>query len=95
MVPLLQGAGGIDRRVRGCDDLMLRIGRSEVRVAANVVIGQHIVPKRMAVLYAEPVTPVVSVSAVLRRTTLRIDRASVRSNAKVATADLVFLSGQM
>ena len=70
---------------------MPRIGRSEVRVAANVLIGQHVMPERKTVLHAEPVAPVVTVSTVLRRSTLWVDGTGVRTYSKVAAAELMLL----
>jgi hypothetical protein len=48
----------------------------------------------MAVLHAEPTAPVISVPAVLRRSALRVDRAGVWADAKVAAADLMLLPGK-
>ena len=60
------------------------VGRRHVRVAAQVVVGQHELVHRVAVCVAEPVVPIVAVAAVLRGAGLRIEQALVGPDAKVA-----------
>ena len=69
-------------------DVQLAVGRRHVRVAAQVVVGQHELPHRIAVVAAEPVVPVVAVAAVLRVAGLRIELARVGADAKVAAVGI-------
>src|SRR5262249_9173906 len=84
----------IDRSDAGRDgDVDARIGRRQVRIAAQVVVGQDVVPHRIAVVAAEPVAPVVAAAAVLRLTALQVDLAGVGLDAKIATANVHDLAG--
>ena len=52
-------------RIGGGDDLLLGIGESNVRIASQVAVFEHVVEKRVAVVATEPVAPVVGVAAEL------------------------------
>src|SRR5437868_1496231 len=88
-------AGRIDGRIFRRDDLLHRVGRSDVRVAPAVMILQNLMPERPGIHLAEPITPVVRVAPELRRPALRIHLAGVRSEAKIAAANGVFLAVDM
>ncbi len=80
-------ARGEDGRIRAAGELDASIGRGEVRIASQVVIGQDVMPERMGILRAEPVAPVVPVATELGRATLGFDFAGVGPEAEIATAD--------
>ena len=67
--------------------------RCEMGIAAEVMIGQHIVPAGLGVVQTEPVPPVVPIAAVLRGTGLRIHQPFVHTDAKVASVDVRYLTG--
>ena len=56
-----------------------------MRIAAQIMIGQHVLIHGIAVGVAEPVVPVVAIAAVLRHAGLRIEQALVGPDAEVAT----------
>src|SRR5437762_2406653 len=64
-----------------------RAWRGNVRIALEVMILQHVMPDRRAVLHAEPIAPIVRIAAELRRPALRFEQAGVRANSKIAAAD--------
>ena len=59
-----------------------------MRIAADVVIGQNVLPHRIAVVAAEPVAPIVAAAAVLRLAGLRVERAVVGADAEIAAAQV-------
>src|SRR4051812_37660210 len=63
-------------------------GRSNVSIAADVVIGQGIMPGECAVITTEPVAPIVTCTALLREAADRLKLASIRVHAKIAAADI-------
>ena len=88
MVAFLRLAGGMDRRLRGREHHDPPVRRGEVGVAAQIVVGQDIVPERTGVLRAEPVAPVVAVAPELRRPGGGFQLAGVGPETEVAAADL-------
>jgi hypothetical protein len=69
-------------------DVLLVRGRGEVRIAAEVVVFERVVPQRVAVVAAEPVSPVVALSAELRLATLGVDLARIGANPQIAAVDV-------
>ena len=84
---LLQRARRKDRRIQRREQLHSRRRRADVRIAAQIMIGQHVVPERVRILRAEPASPVVAIATELRRPALRLELAGVGAKTKVATAD--------
>ena len=81
-----------DFRIARETELFLRVGRGVVRISADVMIAEHVMPKRVAVLDAEPVAPVIAIAAKLRGAGLRFEKMLIRSNAKIAAAECDSLS---
>src|SRR5262249_25676055 len=73
--------------------LWAHLRRREVRVAAEVVVGQDVVPHWHAVVAAEPVVEIIAAAAVLRLTSGSVDVAGVRADAEVAAGDVDDLAG--
>src|SRR5262249_15511491 len=80
-------------RSRSLRDEDARVRRCHVRVAAQGVVGERVVPARGAVVAAEPVAPVVTHPALLRSPRGRLDLAGVRLDAEVAVAEVQHLAG--
>src|SRR5262245_29918356 len=70
-------------------------GVGDMRVAAEVVVGERVVPAQLAVVAAEPVAPVVPHEALLSPPRRRLDRAGVRLDAKIAVAQVQCLAGEV
>ncbi len=91
---LFHAAGGIHGRIAR-EELMDRVRRDDVRIAAQVVILQDVVPERKTVLHAEPVAPVIAGATELRGAGLRIKLARVRLEAEIAAAEVDLLAGEL
>ena len=91
---LFHAAGGIDGWIPR-EELVDRVGRDDVRIAAQVVILQNIVPERKTVLHAEPVAPVIAGATELRRAGLRIKLAGVRLEAEIPAAEVDLLASEL
>ncbi len=87
MEPFLRRLVGEHPRVARRADLPARVGIGDVRIAAKVARRQNVVPERVAVVHAEPVAPVVTHAAVLRRPGRGFNPARVGIEPKVATAN--------
>src|SRR6185503_588470 len=95
VIALLRRADGPDPWVQRYDNLARRIRRGHVRVAAQVRVGQNIMPKWPRILRAEPVTPVVAVAPELGRPALRLQFAGVGPETEVARAHGHFRAGAL
>ena len=93
VVAFLRRAGGINGRIRAAGELDAAVAGGEVGVAAEVVLGEDVVPEGVGVLRAEPVAPVVAIAAELGGAALGFDVAGVGSDPKVAAADEGFFAG--
>ena len=93
MISFLQLTRRVDFWIGRRYDLLFRIWWGKVRVATYIVVGQNVMPERVTILNAKPVSPIVSGPAELGGPALRVDFPRVGSNSKVAAADLVFGSG--
>src|SRR5215475_8997644 len=59
-----------------------------MRIAAKIVVREHKVIHRIAVVVAEPVAPVVAAAAVLGQAGFRLNLASLRLDAEIAAAQV-------
>ena len=64
-----------------------RVGRGKAGVALEVVIGQHVMPRPVGIVVAEPVPPVVAMPAILRLAALGLELARVRPEPEIAAVD--------
>src|SRR5579871_5892987 len=74
-------------------DRHARIRRSDVGIAADVLVGEHKMPGGVTVVATEPVAPVVAVPSILALACLRIEQPFVGADAKIAPADIDFGAG--
>src|SRR5687767_11040836 len=93
VVALFGRTDGENFWVERAHDLDGGIGRGDVRVPADVVILQDVVPEWIAVLRAEPAAPIVAVAAELGGAGLGIEFAGVRTKTKIAAAERNFCAG--
>ena len=90
IVEARQGAADwIDAGRSGRDrDIDARIGGGHMRITADVMIFEHVMIHGVAVIAAEPVTPVVAAAAELGLAGLSVDQALVGANAKIPAANV-------
>src|SRR5207302_6281152 len=72
------GRAGID------GDLLFHGRWREVRVAAEVIVVERVVPHRVRIVAAEPVAPVVALATELRIPAHRVEIACVGADAQIA-----------
>ena len=65
-----------------------RIRRREMRIAAQIMVGENVLEDRIGIVAAEPIAPVISISTELRLSGLRVDETGVGTYSNVAAADL-------
>src|ERR1051326_2877332 len=65
-----------------------RTGRRNVRVAAQIMIRDGIMPGGGAVIASQPVAPVIARSALLGEARSRLEGAGVGVHAEIATTDV-------
>src|SRR5262249_34352532 len=83
-------AGHVARRIgQHCRRIDTRVWGGDVRISANVVIVERVMPHRLGVGAAEPVAAIVAVAAELRLAGLRIELAGVRTNPQITIADII------
>src|SRR2546421_56077 len=93
MVTLLAGAArvhfGIGRQI----GLPLGLGSRHVRVAPQITILEHEMEKRITVIAAEPIPPIVAVASKLRLARFRFDQPLVGLDPQIVTTQVHLRAG--
>ena len=83
-VEVVEPCGGMADRVEPGVDLehLPRVGSGVIRIAREVVIGEHVMPRPVRVVVAEPAAEIVAVAAVLGLSALGLELARVRPESE-------------
>src|SRR3954469_5440708 len=81
--------------VHAAGDCYTRTGRHDMRIPAQVMILNRIMPGGGAVVAAKPIAPVIPSAALLREAGLRLEHASVGIHPEVPPADVNGRAGRI